>query len=242
MYCIGIDVGSTYTKYCVMSEGNIINVFSEKTPVRQRDYFDKKLIILHESYPEAIITSCGYGKNNIDGIKKINELTALARGSYYILKKDCAVLDIGGQDTKFITQKEGSLKEFFLNDKCAAGSGMFLTYALEMLGLSFYDLDLEKVRDTPTLLNSTCAVFAQSEIVQMIADNISEASIIYAVIWQIFVKAKSLLNKSKVEEIVLSGGISKVKGINGFAEKVLGITCSTVENGDYLAAIGCCVL
>lgn len=242
MYRIGVDVGSTYTKYCVMSNGEILTLFSEKTPIRQHVYFEEKLKELYELYPKAEIISCGYGKANVNGMRNINELTALAKGAFYITGHNGIVLDIGGQDTKIIRQEKGQLKEFFVNDKCAAGSGMFLTSVLDMIDIDFTDIDLSKSYGSDISLSSICAVFAQSEIVELIADNKSEEEIISAVISQILIKAKSLLNKVETDKVIISGGFSKIKGIIDLAEIVLNKKCSLADNGKYLAAIGCCVL
>lgn len=239
MYRIGIDVGSTYTKYCVMQRDNIEFLFAERTPIRQKNYFNKKLDDLQKKYPGAKIVSCGYGKKNIDCLNNINELTALAKGSYFITKTNGMILDIGGQDTKIISQERGSLKEFFINDKCAAGSGMFLANTMDMLGVDFKTVDLRKVDEPSVKLSSVCAVFAQSEIVELIANNYTEEEILQAVIWQIFVKAKLLLNKVESKPILLSGGMSQIEGISSFAEKALGRECHVVKNGAYLSAIGC---
>lgn len=239
MYHIGIDVGSTYTKYCIMQGDNIESLFIEKTPIRQKDYFDKKLHNLQEKYPDAEIVSCGYGKKNVEHLNSINELTALARGSYYVTETNGIVLDIGGQDTKIISQEQGRLKEFFINDKCAAGSGMFLANTIDMVGVNFKSIDLRNVKEPSVKLSSVCAVFAQSEIVELIANNCTEEEILQAVIWQIFVKAKPLLGKVASGPILLSGGISQIAGISSFAEKTLGRECYVVKEGTYLAAIGC---
>ena len=75
-----------------------------------------------EEYPDAKVTSCGYGKRNVSELKSINELTALAKGFFFVTGKDGIILDIGGQDTKIISQENGKLKKFFINDKCAAGA------------------------------------------------------------------------------------------------------------------------
>ena len=171
MYCIGIDVGSTFTKYCVMADRNIDFLFMERTPIRQREYFKEKLASFMEEYPDAKVTSCGYGKRNVSELKSINELTALAKGFFFVTGKDGIILDIGGQDTKIISQENGKLKKFFINDKCAAGSGMFLSNILDMIGIKFQDIDLRLKSGTPISLSSTCAVFAQSEIVELIANN-----------------------------------------------------------------------
>lgn len=241
MYRIGIDVGSSYTKYCVMENHHIVSLFMEKTPIRQKEYFEEKLYSLDKDYPDAEIISCGYGKKNVANLKEINELTALARGSYFATGKDGIVLDVGGQDTKIIVQKEGCLREFFMNDKCAAGSGMFLTNSLDMIGMKFQDIDLMNISNSTIKLSSTCAVFAQSEIVELIADNRTEKEILQAVIWQIFVKAKPLLDKVESNPVLISGGLSQIEGIAPFAEMVLGRECYKIRGGVYLAAIGCVV-
>ncbi|MBQ4482939.1 MAG: hypothetical protein II966_06865 [Lachnospiraceae bacterium] len=236
---IGIDVGSTYTKYCIAEDEKILKLFAEKTPLRQRDYFERKLEAFKEEYPGAMIFSCGYGKSNVSGIKSVNELTALAAGFYKLTGESGTILDIGGQDTKIITEENGRLKDFFINDKCAAGSGMFLTNTLELTGVSFEDIDLKEAYDSELRLSSTCAVFAQSEIVMMIADNRTEEEIINAVIRQILIKAKPLLEKTGEKSIYLSGGLSLIPGIAPFAEKILKVKCKIPENGIYLSAIGC---
>ncbi len=238
MYRIGIDVGSTYTKYCVMEESKIVSLFSEKTPIRQREYFEEKVKELCVLYPRANITSCGYGKANVVGMQSINELTALAKGAYYSTGKDGCVLDIGGQDTKLIRQEKGQLREFFVNDKCAAGSGLFLSSALDMIGLDFMKIDLTSMVELSITLNSTCAVFAQSEIVEMIAGNKAEEEIIGAVLTQIFTKTKALFAKTHETETILSGGLSQIKGIEVFATKLIKQDIHTVRNSPYLAAIG----
>lgn len=241
MYRIGIDVGSTYTKYCVMRDDDVDALFMEKTPICQREFFDKKIHELKERFQGAEIISCGYGKGNVHAVKTINELTALARGSYYATKESGIVLDVGGQDTKVITQQNGLLRGFFLNDKCAAGSGMFLINVMDMLDVDFDAIALGERRKNIIHLSSTCAVFAQSEIVELIANNADQKELIEAVIRQVFVKASPLLKKVGDGAVLLSGGMSQIKGIVDFASRILDTKCFTVENGAYLSAIGCAI-
>lgn len=239
MFNVGIDIGSTYTKYCVM-DGNrkIQELFSERTPVRQREYFSRKLVELLEQYHEMHIQSCGYGRANIPGVASLNELTALARGVEFCRSGTEYVLDIGGQDTKVIKQRKGSLVEFFLNDRCAAGSGMFLINSCNMLETSPDAIDLTDAVAPTIRLSSVCAVFAQSEIVGLVADNVPEREIIEAVIWQILTKAKPLLDKLDAGSLMLSGGMSVIPGIDRFAEKVFGISCAVDKNSKFFSAIG----
>ncbi len=241
MYTIGVDVGSTFTKYCIMNDEQIADLFLEKTPIRQTEYFDKRVTKLREDYPEAKIVSCGYGKQNVIGCECINELTALAKGCFFVTGCSGTVLDIGGQDTKIILQDNGKLQEFYINEKCAAGSGMFLSNVLDMINIEFKDIDLEYATEKKLSLSSTCAVFAQSEIVKLIVNNWTEQEIIQAVLWQIFSKAKVLLSKVKPSPLLLSGGLNQIHGIDNFATTVLGRKCTAIKEGTYLAAIGCTI-
>lgn len=239
MQQIGIDVGSTYTKYCIRDEQTIVRLWEEKTPIRQKEYFDHKLVELCEMYPEAKIVSCGYGKKNVLAIQNMNELTALAKGAHYQSPELELVIDIGGQDTKIIRQKNGQLKEFFVNDKCAAGSGMFLSNVCTLLGIKLEDIELIPFEQLDVKLSSVCAVFAQSEIVELIAANVTEQKIISSVVYQIFTQAKPLIGKVKGDELLLSGGLTQIAGIEEYAIHILNRDCKKISNANFLAAIGC---
>ena len=243
MYSIGVDIGSTYTKYCVMKDGKIERMFCDKTPVRQKEYFEAKVNVLLSEYPDAKIVSCGYGKENISSVRSINELTALAMGVNYI-RPDCElILDIGGQDTKVIRQENGRLTDFFVNEKCAAGSGLFLANVLNMLGERFAAIDLTRAKEPEIRLSSICAVFAQSEIVEIIAKSSPESEkIVEAVIWQIFKKAVPLLDKVTGDSILLSGGFSIIKGVAAFMSLALGKTVIAAPANRYFSAIGAAII
>lgn len=240
MYRIGVDIGSTYTKYCVLDKNrHIVEVFSERTPVRQKEYFENKQKELLKKYQGAKIVSCGYGRKNIASVRNINELTALAAGIEYICPGSELVLDIGGQDTKIICQGDGKLKEFFTNDKCAAGCGMFLSNTLHLLGKNFSEIDLRGKKKPDITLSSVCAVFAQSEIVELLATDMSEEIIIQAVVWQILTQAKALLGKAGKSPVVLSGGLTEIPGIGDYAELVFQRKVQIPSMGRYLSAMGC---
>ena len=241
MFRIGIDIGSTYTKTCVLNDDySIQRLSSDITPIRQKEFFRRKLVELQDEYSEVQIASCGYGKANIASLKSVSELTALACGS--IMPGMEVILDIGGQDTKIIIQKNGKLKEFFVNDKCAAGCGMFLGNTLNLLQMEFNEIDLNGIIQPELKLSTTCAVFAQSEIVGLLAQDCLPDIIIQAVIWQILQQAKMLLMKVSCSQIVLSGGFSQIKGIEKYAENAFQKKVLISEYSNYLSAIGCAQL
>ena len=243
MYKIGIDVGSTFTKYCVMNDDNVIEkLFTERTPVRQLDYFRNKLAELKAEYPDSEFYSCGYGRNNISSDSNTNELITLAKGSNYVNPEAGVVLDIGGQDTKIISHYKGNLKTFFINEKCAAGSGMFLLNVCKLLETDLKNIDLSDGCKPSVTLSSVCAVFAQSEIVKLISENVHPDEIIKATIWQIFTQSKVLLNKVPESGFFLSGGLTLIPGIEKYASLVSGQECTVIPYGSYLSAIGCAIM
>lgn len=238
---IGIDVGSTYTKYCVLDGGEQV-FFTERTPVRQRAYFEDKLKALREQYGECAVVTCGYGRKNAAYDRTVTELTALARGAGALCPEADAVLDVGGQDTKLIRQEGGKLKAFFTNDRCAAGCGLFLGNVLRLLDMDFAALDLTGCAQPALRLSSVCAVFAQTEIVELIAAGTDEGQIVHAVIAQVLTQARALLGKSDCGTLALSGGLTRIPGIGPFAEAVLERPVLIPERGAYLSALGCAML
>ena len=82
MYSVGIDVGSTYTKYCILRDQSIEKLSVEKTPVDQRRFFENRIDEIRQEYGSVEAVTCGYGRKNIDSVKNINELAALAKGFF----------------------------------------------------------------------------------------------------------------------------------------------------------------
>ena len=242
MSSIGIDIGSTYTKYCVLDGSEIVMLSSEKTPVRQKEFFEKKTSELNSLYPGAPVVSCGYGKNNAGSGKAVSELVALAAGAGKIAPDHNVVLDIGGQDTKMIVCENGKLKEFFVNDKCAAGCGMFVANTINMLQTKFCDISLGDGMQPSVKLSSTCAVFAQTEITELIAGNAQPEEIMRAVIWQVLVQSRALLGKVRADKILFTGGLTQIPGIERYASTVFGLPVTVPENSNYLSAIGAAII
>ena len=225
-----------------MDGGEVMMLFSEKTPIRQKEYFDKKTLELRGVYHCDKIFSCGYGKNNAGADGSISELVALAAGAGKVAPGFDVVLDIGGQDTKIIVCKDGRLKEFFVNDKCAAGCGMFVANSSNLLQIDFGNISLGDSDEPSVKLSSTCAVFAQSEITELIADNAKPEEIMKGVIWQVLVQSKALLGKVRCDRLLFSGGLSQIPGIERYASSVFGIPVTVPENSQYLSAIGAAII
>ena len=224
-----------------MDGSDIVLLSSERTPVRQKEYFEKKTAELDSLYPGAPLVSCGYGKNNAGSGKTVSELVALAAGAGKMAPDHNVVLDIGGQDTKIIVCENGKLKEFFVNDKCAAGCGMFVVNSLNLLQMDFSDISLGNTEQPSVKLSSTCAVFAQSEITKLIADNVKPEEIMRAVVWQILIQSKALIGKVRLDKLLFTGGLTQIKGIERYAASVFSVPVTVPQDSIYLSAIGAAI-
>ena len=179
----GVDIGSTYTKIVGLDDkGSIIDTQTIPTIINQDDIVRTYL----KGRPVEMLVSTGYGRYMLEdalGCPVISEIKAHAKGAYYFLPNVQTVIDLGGQDSKIIKMGvDGSFTDFKMNDKCAAGTGKFLEIAANRLGMSMEDFAQEGFKaDKELTISSMCAVFAESEVISLIAKKESAANICYGV-------------------------------------------------------------
>ncbi len=245
MYRLGLDLGSSYTKGVVVGENNRMVGYH---CVKSGYNFGKaaKKIIDHFSatyelqYP---VYTCGYGREQpeVDFVSN-SELIALSKSVYNIYKKKCSVIDIGGQDTKYIEINEhGQVDKFKMNRKCAAGTGSFLeeiAFRLDVTPAEFTKLAAQATRELK--INSYCTVFAISEIIGMIKNGASLPDIIIGIYNSIIMRS---LEMSRIEDfLVITGGLpDNHPMIVDMFKKVFADSASP-EHSQFLAAYGCVLL
>ena len=128
------------------------------------------------------IDTTGYGRSYIDsGDDSITEITCHAKGANYLNPNVRTIIDIGGQDIKAISiDGQGAVKNFLMNDKCAAGTGRFLEMMAKTLGLSLEEMSVKGLEWKHNIvISSMCTVFAESEVVSLVAQNKDVADIIH---------------------------------------------------------------
>ena len=125
------------------------------------------------------IVGTGYGRISLPFADKVvTEITCHARGAVHLFPGTGVVLDIGGQDSKVIsTAPDGSVQDFLMNDKCAAGTGRFLQVLSGILGMELAELGEAAGRGKPAAISSMCAVFAETEIIGLLARGTPPADI-----------------------------------------------------------------
>lgn len=245
MYKVGIDLGSSYTKGVIVNEKNeIIDSLAvrtgfdfNKSSQKILDKFSEKFEIQYPVY------TCGYGREQLKIPFVANsEIIALAKAVYHIYKCKCSVIDIGGQDTKFIKITEnGQVDKFKMNRKCAAGTGSFIeeiAFRLDITATEFNQFAEEATEEVK--INSYCTVFAVSEIVGKIKQGSSVQNLILGIYNSVIERCAEL---SLVEDkLIITGGVpsSHPKIVKLFRNKFP--STESPENSQFLAALGCILL
>lgn len=222
MIIAGIDVGSLTTKVAILDNGTMVSHGIERTGVNTsqiaRHLLDKALSNLGLSFGDLDkVIATGYGRISIPfAQKQITEITCNAKGVTHLYPKARMIIDIGGQDTKVIRVGDNAkVENFLMNDKCAAGTGRFLEVAAQTLEVKLNDLGkLSSKANKAAEISSTCTVFAQTEIVSLVAKQIPRENIIAGLHEAIARRVFGLFSCLNSEgEVVMTGGVARNAGV-----------------------------
>jgi len=206
----GLDIGSRTVKFVVMENGKI--VFSKKAVASFNPMDTASELMRGKNYD--VLAATGYGrhlaKSRLD-CEVVSEIKAFGFGARFF-SDDCrSILDIGGQDTKAISLDEnGNLNKFEMNDKCAAGTGRFLEIMAAALGYSLEEFSEAALSaDQPEKINSTCTVFAESEVISLINQGADRCNVALGIHKSIISRSVSLLKRAAPSgDIFFAGGVA----------------------------------
>ncbi|MBP2031998.1 putative CoA-substrate-specific enzyme activase [Clostridium algifaecis] len=242
---LGIDLGSREVKIALMENGKIVFKNKISTMSFYRDFcsYDGKMIVNLKKLNIKNIdssVSTGYGRNNINLklFKPINEIKAHVYGAIFQTGlKNFILLDIGGQDIKVVKVEKGLIVDLELNEKCAASSGRYLENMANIL-----EVPLDKLftfYKNPVELNSTCAVFSESELIGKIAEGIEIERLCAGVNYSLYKRIKPFLTRFHGKNLILSGGVAGNEAINNYLkddyEKII-----VLKDAQFNGALGCC--
>ena len=251
MYVMGIDSGSTSTNAVIMDQDRKIKAFSVvRTGAKSGVSAERALNDVLEKAGltrEDIswIVSTGYGRVSISfADENVTEISCHGKGAHYFNPKIRTILDIGGQDSKAIRLNEnGEVKDFVMNDKCAAGTGRFLEMIARTLEVSLDELGAIALTSQEKIeITSMCSVFAESEVISLIANNKEKADIADGVCHAIANKASGLLRRVGMEpEFMMTGGVAKNPGVVRAVEEKIGSKLYICEEPEIVGAAGAAV-
>lgn len=234
-YFGGCDAGSTYTKCVIIDEqGKIVSSVITKSRINAvlsahgaLDEAVSKIPELKDAKELTYLVGTGYGRNKVPfADENISEISCHAMGVHVADSSITSIIDIGGQDVKGIAiDSDGTVLNFAMNDKCAAGTGRFfesMANAFEMTLEEFSNLSLTAKNTIP--ITAQCAVFAESEVISLVGEGkpMEEiaAGIQLSVAKRCFVMAKKA---GVTDSVTLTGGCAKNEGLKKAIEKVLKI-------------------
>ncbi len=245
---LGIDAGSTTLKIVGLDEERQI-VFSivEEPDPKIEEQVDALLREIGTRYDTASakVVATGYGSNLLRADEKITEISCHARGIYEYFKTGGTAVDIGGQDNKvMLISENGKVIDFMMNDKCASGTGRFLENTAWRLKIPIEKMaDLALKSDGEVPISSTCAVFAESEVISQLSRGHKLAHVIKGLHRAMVKRIGGMIYAIGIRPpLMLSGGVAKNRMVVQMIEEETGETVLLPEDPQIIGAYGAAVL
>lgn len=250
----GIDVGSTYTKAVILNErGVIIGQALDKTGFKltevARQVYD---IALHQTGLQesdiSYVVATGFGRHMVPfSDAQVTDLTASARGAFFLFPRTRTILDVGGQTMKASRIDDSSrVKSFRLNDKCAAGTGAFLEKTARYMGYSTEEIGpLVATSKQQVPISGVCAVFAESEVINQLSLGSSPADIMHGAIASLVDRSVQLMKRVQMEpEFTLIGGILRFETMARVVHEHLNAEVNVPPGNlvQFISALGAAIL
>ena len=244
----GIDLGSTRIKIAIYNGSSLILRMEDASwdpEMTANALLEKTSKAAGLTCPPACIATTGYGRRCMKtATVTFTEIATHAKGATFLLPGCRFVIDIGGQDAKGIRlNADGQVEDFVMNDKCAAGTGRFLSAMAQALGIPVERLSDYAAGAEPHRINAMCTVFAESEVVSLIHQGISRNAIIAGLHASIARRTASMVAALRPEPpVAFTGGVSQNEDIVRRLSEELGFPVIVPNNAIYAGAIGAALL
>ena len=251
MYVVGIDIGSTSGEALILNGDIVMSWSVVDTGYNSRRAADQALeLALQKSGLTrdrvGRIVATGYGRVAVEcADRQVTEISCYARGIHHLYPQVQTVIDIGGQDSKVVTVgSAGKPLDFVMNDKCAAGTGRFLEVMARALELELAQLGpcAQRAR-RPAEISSTCTVFAESEVITLVAEGVSREEIVAGICRSIARRVGAMASRVGVEPpVAFAGGVARNSGVVRALEEVLGQRLIVPDEPQIVGALGAALI
>jgi predicted CoA-substrate-specific enzyme activase len=242
----GVDIGSTTWKgVAIDGDGRIVADHVEPTEPRVEEQTARALGRLRARCGADDLTplgATGYGRKRVHGASRVlTEITCHARGAFHRAHRAGVLIDFGGQDTKVIRfGNGGEVHDFAMNDKCAAGTGRFLEFILGRLGVPLDDapeLVSRAARVVP--ISSTCTVFAESEVISLVAEGEPVEAIVKGLHAALASRVAALAGRlEEGAELFMSGGVALNRAMADSLADAIGRSITVLPEPQLVGALG----
>ncbi|HOL22201.1 MAG TPA: acyl-CoA dehydratase activase [bacterium] len=244
----GIDIGSVTTKCVIVKDGAVSGKALLRTSLDTERCAED---VLRKATEEAgikteeikEIISTGYGRRQFKRAGRIiTEISAVAKGGYLLGGETrCLIVDVGGQDTKVVeVDDKGEVTDFLMNDKCAAGTGRFLEIMADVLETDIKGFSsLAMSSKNPVKINSTCSVFAESEVISLITSSTAREDIAAGLFNSIASRIAAMVRQFGHTDIIFfCGGGAKNPALKHSLERILERDVVVLPEPQFVVAYG----
>ncbi len=247
----GIDVGSRTTKVVIVEGEKVLSseILLTGSDPRGASWrcFQRALEVAGAKFGDVKrVISTGYGRKRVPfAHREFTEITCHARGASFCFPGVRMVIDMGGQDAKVIALEDrGGVLDFVMNDKCAAGTGRFLEVMAQAMDLDLEEMATEALRAREAVpISSMCTVFAESEVISLIAEGIPREKIVWGLHLAIARRISSMVKRvPQGEPIAFTGGVAKNRGMIRALQEVLGKKLLIPPDPQTVGALGAALL
>jgi predicted CoA-substrate-specific enzyme activase len=232
----GVDVGAATAKTVIVADGKILSyaVIPTGDSVARAAENVTRAALEQAGLSKtdlSFVISTGYGRNGVAFANKaVTEIICHAKGVNFLIPAARTVIDIGGQDSKVIgVREDGTVRDFVMNDKCAAGTGRFLEVMAGVLGLDIKEMgSISLTSKKPCSISSTCTIFAETEMVSLRADGRTREDIVAGI--------------HRAEQVVFTGGVAKNLGVKSALEAGIGLPILIPEEPQIVGALGAALI
>ena len=252
MICGGVDGGSRAIKV-VLLDGDGCDILA--SGVRDqgvdhdrlaRDLFDELLQSAGLARTDvARVVATGYTRGTVTfADTTVTEITCHAAGVRHRVPDAATVVEIGGQDSKLLRlSADGTVRDFAMNDRCAAGTGRFLEVVASRLGVGLDELgEMARAAKAPASISSMCVVFAETEIIGLLAGGESPENIVAGVQASIASRVAAMLGRDAVPPVLFTGGVALIPGMTDALASAVGVEVAVAPEPQMTGALGAAIV